>query len=124
MFTRWKLNSIQYGPRLLVIIGILTIGAPLAFYLCYFLLERFGFGIGVLLYAVRISVAAGIGVSILFILLLAIEFAQDRFLDHYYRRLQNRKMRISDESYECQYCGSRNLKASDKQCMICGKDLI
>jgi len=124
MFTRWKLNSIQYGPGLLAIIGILTIGAPLALYLCYSLLALFSFKVGVLLFAIPISVAAGIGVFILFILLLAIEFTQDRFLDHYYRQIQNRKIRISGESYECQYCGNQKVRVSDKRCAICGKDLI
>jgi hypothetical protein len=124
MFTRWKLNSIGYGPRVLTLVGILTIAVPLALYLCYWLLELFGIQVGGLMVAIRISITAGVGLLVLFVFLLIIEFMQDRFLDLQYRRTQNRKIRISDEYYECQYCGCQKVRLSDRQCPICGKDLL
>ena len=124
MLTRWKLNSIRFAPRFLALIAILIIAAPLTFYLCYALLGLFNVRAGFLLLAIFISIAAGCGLLVLFLFLVAVEFAQDRWLDDQHRRLRNRKLPVSEGYYECQYCGCRNVRAFDQQCPACGKDLV
>ncbi len=105
MLTRWKLNSIRFGPRLLALIATLILIVPLALYLCYVLLGLFDLEAGILLLGIFISIAAGCGLLALFLLLLAVEFAQDRRLDDRHRRSRNRKVLVSEGYYECQYCG-------------------
>jgi uncharacterized paraquat-inducible protein A len=124
MLTRWKLNSIRFGPRLLALIVMLILIGPLAFYLCYVLLGLFNLKAGVLLLGIFISIAAGCGLLVLFLLLLAVEFAQDRWLDDHHRRSRNKKVLVSKGYYECQYCGYSNVHEFDKQCPACGKDLV
>lgn len=124
MRTRLKLNSIRYGPRVLAVIGILLLAVPLILYLCYSLLMLIGLRVEVLLRLLSLSLMGGIGLLGLFVFLLVIELVQDRVLDRQYRKTRNRKVKISDEYYECQYCGYQRVRQSDKRCKICDHDLV
>lgn len=124
MLTRGKLNSIRFAPRLLALIGIFTLALPIALYLCSVLLGLFGIRARVLLVAIFASITAGGGLLIVLLALLAIEFAQDRWLDAHYRSLQNMKLPLSEGYYECPYCGYQKVREFEKACRVCGKDLV
>ena len=124
MNTKWKINSIRYAQRMLVLIGILTLAAPIGLYLCYRLLDLIGINGARLLIAIRISVAIGVVLLGLFVLLLLIESVQDRLLNAYYLKIKNRKLRLTGGYYECPYCGSQKLRADDRRCPVCYKDLL
>ncbi len=124
MFTRWKINSIGYGAQVLAVGGILTIALPLILYLGYSVLRFLGLQLDALLIASSISFAVGIVLLVLFLLLLAVELIQDHWRDGQYLKTRNRKVKISAEFYECQFCGDRQVRESDKRCKSCGQDLI
>ena len=124
MNTKWKINSIRYAQRILILIGILTIAAPITFYLCFRLLGLIEINSAGLLIAIRISVAIGMVLLALFILLLLIESVQDRLLNAYYLKIRNRRLRLAGGYYECPYCGSRKVRAADRRCPACYKDLL
>jgi uncharacterized paraquat-inducible protein A len=123
MFTRRKLNSIWYGPRLLAIIGLLTIVVPVVVQLVLKFLDLLGVQVGMLAIIISVSRYAGIGLFALFSMLLAIEFIQDHLLDRQYRQEQHKKLKNSDGSYECQYCGCRKIRKEDQRCPVCDRDL-
>ncbi len=118
-----KLNSIRYGAKALALIVTLTIGAPALLYLAERGLERLGYVVGVLLTLMRAAVALGLIALALFVILLLIEFAQDRYLDRWYRRHENEKLALPNGVYECQHCGSQIVRASDRHCPVCGQSL-
>ncbi len=120
---RYKLNSIHYGARALGVIVALGIAAPAVLYLAYLGLERLGYVAGVLLTLMKASFALGLIALVLFVMLLLIEFAQDRSLDRWYRRHQNEKLALPKGVYECQHCGSQVVRASDRNCPVCGQSL-
>ncbi len=120
---RFKLNSIHYGAQALAVIVTLTIGAPAVLYLAYRGLERLGYAAGVLLTLVKASVALGLVALALFVILLAIESAQDRYLDRWHRRHENEKLALTNGVYECQHCGSHAVRAEDRHCPVCGQSL-
>ena len=120
---RYKLNSIRYGAQALGLIGALTVGAPAVLYLAYRGLERLGHVVGVLWTLMKASFALGLIALLLFVILLLIEFAQDRYLDHWHRRHENEKIALPNGAYECQHCGSQEVRAGDRHCPICGQSL-
>ena len=124
MIRRWKINSIRFGPRVVAIIGLLTLAAPAVLYLCYSVLGFLGIKLKIILSAVSISFAAGVALLGLFVLLLGVEFVQDRSRDRQYKRTRMRKLEISEGWYECQACGNQLLRAEDKACDVCGQRLI
>ncbi len=124
MFTRRKLNSITYGPRLLALIGILTIVAPVVLHLGIKFLNLLGIQVGITALAIPISIFTGIGLFALFAVLLPIEFIQDQLLDRRYHQERQKKLKNSDGSYEYQYCGRRKPGVDDTRCLVCGQELL
>ncbi len=123
MSTRWKINSIRFGPGVLAVIGLLTLVVPSVLMLAYRVLGTAGYRLELLRVASAVSLAAGLGLLVVFVLLLAVEFVQDRWLDRRYRQARNQKVRISETYYECQYCGCQKVLEADHRCPNCGKDL-
>lgn len=122
---RWrKLNSINFGPQVLALVVLLMVAVPLILYVSYSILGLFGVHAGGFLLALSISIGAGCVLLMLFVLLLTIELVQDYWLDRRYRENRSRKIRISEEYYECQFCGFHQVRESDKSCRICGHNLI
>ncbi len=124
MFTRHKLNSIWYGPQILALVGLLIIVVPSILYLVCSVLGFLGLPSGTLWLAIEISLTAGVVLLVLFTLLLAFELIQDHQRDKQIASTRNRKLKISDEFYECQFCGNRQIRQSDKRCSVCGQALI
>ena len=111
-----KINSIWYGSTLLGAGLAFSAGIPL---LLSGISKLFGFFPKAL---PVIEVSAGAGAAILLFLagLLAVELRQDKRLNRFYLKTRNRKTEISAGSYECQSCGSRNVRKEDKACPVCG----
>ena len=124
MFKNWKINSIGYAYPVLSIVGLLLVILPLALYFCSWLLGLLGIKSPSLLLAIRISFTAGMSLLTLFVLLLAVEFIQDRILEKSALKHKNRKLLLKYGHYECQYCGSRKVLSSHTQCPTCGKSFL
>jgi len=111
-----KINSISYGGKI-----ILT-GAIFAFMIPF----------GIMIFPLKINVLTTIssifflGVTILmgFGIFLAIELHQDKKLNAYYKREQTQKVKISENKYECQVCGNREVNQNDTCCKICGTSFV
>ncbi len=121
---RWKIESNRFGPQVLALIATLTLAVPALFYLFDSVLGFLGIRLEIIRSAMSVSFTAGVVLFVLFLLLLAVEFAQDRSMDIQSQRTRNRKLKISDEYYECQGCGNRRVRAADDKCQVCGQDLI
>ncbi len=118
---RWKINSNRYGGRILALAGITGIVLPLGLYLVARLLDLSGREDFIPLFLMKISIAVGATIIGSFILLLTVEFIQDRILDAYCSKNEKQRLPLANGHYECPYCGARNLSALDKQCPVCGK---
>lgn len=124
MFTRFKLNSINYGGRFLAAIGFFGLAIPAAAYAVEQVLVLFEVRWSWLRFIQFGSALIGVGLLGLFAILLMIEFWQDAHLDRHYSQTRNRKLKISDDEFECQYCGFRKIKKSDRRCPACGRELF
>lgn len=116
---KFKINSIGYGGKILVLIGVFLLLIPsLLLALQYF------FYLPIIHALIRVSLIIGAIIVALFVLLLMVEFSQDRRINRYYASHTNMKIQLSDGRYECQSCGNTRLKASDRQCGICGVKFV
>lgn len=110
-----KINSIWYGSRILVIGGFFAVVIPFILYLFYISNDK-NEDIMIL---IRFSIAIGIIILIMFSLMLAVEFKQDRNINLQYNKVKYQKIKISDGLYECQYCGNQKVKKEDSFCKVC-----
>ncbi len=120
---RFKLNSIHFGARAVGLIVGLLIVAPAVLYLAYRWLQSLGYQVSGLLLLVKAVVALGLISLALFVLLLLIEFAQDRYWDSRYQRHRNEMVPLPDGAYECQFCGSQKVRDGGRCCPVCGHRL-
>ena len=124
LLLRFKLNSIGYGPKILGVIGLLLAGVPLALYGIYLVLGLWGIDASATLVVVKASLVIGGVLLGVFVILLAIEFAQDHYLDTYYRKRRQSRVKIPDGYFECQSCGHRRVRETDRSCPVCGKTFM
>ncbi len=109
-----KINSNGYGHKILGWAALFLIGVPL--FLCA--LEH---ALPVALRGwIDLSLAVGLMITAFFILLLSVEFYQDRKIDRGYAAIRKEKMPLGNGQYECQACGNRQLTHADNACGICG----
>ena len=52
-------------------------------------------------------------------LVLLLELYQDKKIDQYYCLHRKGKKPLSNDSYECEQCGNREIKEADTYCKIC-----
>lgn len=110
-----KINSINYGSRVISIGLIFLIPIPLIlFSLNHFLQNK------ILTYVTYTSIIVGITIEILFLIHLTIELSQDKKIDKYYQSHKKVKINLNNGKYECGYCSNRNVRESDTECNICG----
>jgi len=105
-----KINSVNYGGKI-ILIGLILISVPMILY--NFVQISF---INLLL---KISICLGSLILLSFFILLGVELKQDKELIKYYGNNKNTPVKIG-EFYECQNCGSRRVKPTDKKCSVCG----
>lgn len=110
-----KINSIGYAHRILALIAIFLIIIPLFAWLLWRILQH------ALLHAIaKISLCIGGILAASFVVLLSIEFHQDRKIDKAYPHIRHGRILLKSGFYECQACGSRNSKYAETVCPICG----
>ena len=110
-----KINSIGYAHKILGLAALFLAGIP-AF--CYLLLCLFH--IGVFSVIMRISFGIGLLILVFFAVLLTIELNQDKAINKKHIALKKTKLIIGNGVYECQSCGNRQVRAEDKECLVCG----
>lgn len=110
-----KINSIGYGGKILsfALAFILVIPGIIK-------LLMFNYKSVILVICAKVSLGIGAIIILIFMVLLAIEFYQDKKLNLYYKAHKNIKLTLGKGRYECQSCGNRIIKAEDKNCCICG----
>ncbi len=111
-----KINSIWYGGTILGIGIIFAIVIPLLLHYTSFvfgLKENFPMPI-------RISIIIGVLILLLFLVLLAIELKQDKRINRQYSKTRNSKIALSNNIFECQNCGNRQIEKEDMSCRVCG----
>jgi len=110
-----KIHSNRYCHKIIGLAGLLLSVIPFLFYVLHTVLHTIFFK--VLMY---ISLITGFLVLIFLIVLLGIEFHQDKKIDLQYNILKKTKISLGNGFYECQLCGNRQVKETDKNCGICG----
>lgn len=110
-----KINSIEYGGKILGVAMIFALVIPGAMRLVLLVYET-----AVLAICAKISLGIGIVIALSFCALLAIEFHQDKEQNLYYETQKKVKLSLGNGIYECQSCGNKTVKAKDKSCCICG----
>jgi uncharacterized paraquat-inducible protein A len=120
---RHKLNLNVPSAKFIAMIGLLVAGIPAILSVAAWLLGLAGIQPEAIEEMKRISLIAGAFLAAAFAVLLAVEQIQDRMMDTSYHNNRHRKIRLSDGYYECQYCGSQKVRASDRHCPVCGKGL-
>jgi hypothetical protein len=113
--TKNKINSIGYGHKILLAIGICLIIIPICCQVLNSLVNNIIFSI-----LMNGSLIIGTFILVFFIVLLSIEFRQDKNIIKQYTLNKRTKMALGDGTYECQSCGNRIIKAADAYCGICG----
>lgn len=121
LVVRFKLNSINYGDKVIGVVGLLTIVVPLALYGIHLALGFLGFPMGGIFALAKISLGIGGILLGVFAILMVIEFAQDRYLDAYYSKVSHHKVKLPDGCYECQSCGHQRVREADRGCPVCGE---
>jgi hypothetical protein len=115
------LNLNQSGFLFVKLIGLFSVAIPAVLYGLSFLLS--GAIVSILLKMTKVSFGIALLIFVVFLVLLIVEQIQDHFIDVQYQKNQSHKLPLSDGSYECQYCGNRNVKKNDKTCGVCGRVL-
>jgi len=110
-----KIDSIGYGHRFIYLSALFTVVLPV----CSYALSHL-FYPAVFLTIMRVSLGIGLLISLFFVVLLTVEFHQDKMIDKNYAVLRKTKQAIGNGQYECQSCGNRKIKELDEECGICG----
>jgi len=112
-----KINSIGYGGKV-ILVGIVFV------FILPLILAAIPNKASILWEISKISFGIGILILVLFFVWLKIELYQDKKLNEHYERNKNKRLMIDQEIYECQVCGNRRVRQSDKTCNICGNKFI
>ncbi len=110
-----KINSINYGGKVIGIGCIFAIGIPAVLLIINQIVQlRL-----ILMLAIGSAVIGG-SILVGFFIHLAIELRQDKKIDAYYSRHKNVKIQINSNAYECGACGNRKVKSNSIDCDVCG----
>lgn len=110
-----KINSIGYAHKIIGLLGLFLVIIPLCLYILNFLFNTTLFTV-----PIYISFIIGFLILLFFIILLSVEFKQDKKIDRKYITVKKTKIKLVNGLYECQSCGSRKVSITDKNCSICG----
>lgn len=110
-----KIDSLHFGPTIVFCIVMLLLIIPFCLYVLWKVLNIEGF----IFLALMVSMGLGLLVLLVFIVILAIEFRQDKRLYLYHKKRRNVKIPLVNDFYECQNCGNTKVNLDDKSCSIC-----
>jgi len=110
-----KINSIGYAHRIIGLAVVFLFLIPLLLYLSNSLLH-----LPILVMLIKWSLGFGGVIIIFLIVLLVIEFRQDKKMSKYFEDNKNVKMPLCNGLYECQVCGNKQVKREHRSCTVCG----
>ncbi len=117
------LNSNAYGTKSLLVIGFFLVVLPVIFYGGSALLGQSNVLAKVMLDLAKVSALMGSLLLAGFIILLAVEYVQDKMIFCQYLKNRSKKQVLANGLYECQFCGCRTVHEFDATCPVCGKQL-
>lgn len=112
-----KINSIGYGGKVILVGIVFALIIPTLLYV----ISKKG---SVLWEISKISFGIGILILVIFFIWLQIELYQDNKLNENYESDKNKKLIVGKDTFECQACGNRRVRQSDKNCNICGNKFV
>ncbi len=115
-----KLNLNEPGTKIIALSGFFLLLVPGLFVLLAWLFARLRYFIWI---AIKISVGVGLLLMIIMAVLMVVETIQDRRYDRWYREQRYKKIKLSGNYYECQYCGYQKVRDIDRACPACNKEL-
>lgn len=110
-----KINSVGYGHKIIGAAVVFLVLIPAVTWLLSSITKQIAF----LLFA-KISLALGFAVLLFLLILLKIEFFQDKRIAKYFEANKNIKLRLKNGLCECQTCGNKQVKPEHKNCNVCG----
>lgn len=110
-----KINSIGYGHKIIGSTSVFLVIIPAASHLISTFTNKAAF-----LLLSRISFVLGSLILIFLFGLLTIELRQDKRVNKYFESNKIIKLALQNGLYECQSCGSRQVKLEHKNCYDCG----
>lgn len=114
-----KINSIGYAHKIIGVALFFLVIAPLVLYFLWSVIP-----LSLFYFLGKISFSIGLFISACFIVMLSIEFWQDKKIDKAYQKTKNSRLILKSGHYECQSCGSRQVSDTDKYCPTCGIQFI
>ena len=118
-----SLNLNHFAAKVLLAGLLLWAGMPALLWLVDRLLAILGTHLPLQEVLVSVSMTAG-GLLLLGLLLLIIlEQVQDALIYRHYQRNVVHRLRISADTFECPYCGCREVHSYQRQCPCCWKVL-
>jgi hypothetical protein len=118
------LNLNALGPTIAAACAVFGVLIPLILAVVSWLLDRIGVTHDILDTLLRVSLLVGGSLLLGLIVLVILEQIQDHYLDRQYQNSRHRKIKLTDDWYECQYCGHQKLRAGAQRCPVCGNRLI
>jgi Ca2+/Na+ antiporter len=112
-----KINSIGYGGKVILVGILFTFIFPIIIFFV-------PYKCSLLNLVSKVSFWVGILILLLFFIWLNIELYQDKKINKHFEKNKNKKISIEDGKFECQACGNRQVKLSDKRCSVCGIKFI
>lgn len=114
-----KINSNSYGGKLLSTVLACAVFLPVTAYICFRIT-----GLALLGFIAKLLLALGLLALLLFILFLTAELWQDRRMNRACTIGPAKRQPLEGGLYECQTCGSRNVRQWDAHCRVCGVQFI
>lgn len=111
-----KINSISFGGTVIVIGLSFAIVVPILLYCTSLAFKLYP----LLSLLIKISIIFGVLILLSYLVLLTIELRQDKKINRFYWKTRNSKIELPDKTFECQNCGSRQVKKDDETCKVCG----
>jgi len=117
------LNLNQAGIVFAKMIGLFIFVIPVFLYGASLLLGLANIHNAWVTSATKFSFVIGACLFVILLILVIVEQIQDYYIDTLYWKNRERKVRLADGIYECQYCGYQKVREDDKTCKLCGRDL-
>ncbi len=110
-----KINSINYGHKIISSASICLIVVPVICYFLWSLTKQEQFQ----LFAIA-SLVLGFLILLFLFVLLKIELYQDKKIAEYFKANEKTRVALKNGFYECQTCGNTRIQQEQKSCIICG----
>lgn len=110
-----KINSINYGHKIIIGIVICMIVVPAICYLLWAITKQEQFQL-----FSKVSLVLGFMILLFLFVMLKIEFSQDKKINEYFKANKKIRLPLKNGFFECQACGNNQVKPEQKNCIVCG----